>query len=530
MTEHPTESTPGGQPPTGHPPTEPPPPPGSGPTPPGSAGSDRTPPGSGTYPGSVPPGTGTYGSSVPPGGGAYSGTTPPPGSGTDRFFASLRGVDVRRTDDGWIGGVCAGLAHRLGLDPVVIRAGAVVLGIFFGLGLGLYLLAWLLVPDTRERTMLERGMRGGEAGPIVLLVVTAVVLLGSLPWWGLMTFDEPGSAIVSILVIGALGWALWTAWQRRAAPGEVGRTGTVAMAAMAGSAAGAAGTGGAYAATATPPPPPGAAAGTRPADPAASGHPSVPSAPGTYPPAAYPGQGYPPGSTPPPGAPPQAWGPPPPPQPPKPRRLRRLSPGPVGALIVSGLLLMVVGGLIWAGDGLGIPGNTVAVALAAGLAMLGAVLVALGFLGRRAGFVAFLAWVTLVATAVTAPLPTDISWPDGDRDVVWNPTTVTELRDFDLGAGTAELTLQNLDPAGLNGQTVEVDLGAGELRIVVPQGLDVTVNSEVGAGDITVERDGSGSSTEGGLGVSEQTVIGDRPSQLEIDANVGLGQITIVQE
>ena len=516
MTEHPSENNPAGQPPAGRPPTDPPPPPGSGSTPPGGAGSDTPPPGGGDYTGTVPPGGGTYG-----------GTTPPQGSGTDRFFASLRGIDVRRTDDGWIGGVCAGLAHRLGLDPIVIRAGAVVLGIFFGLGLGLYLLAWLLVPDTREQTMLERGMRGGEAGPIVLLVATAVVLLGSLPWWGLMTFDEPGSVIVSILVIGALGWGLWTSWQRRSAPGEVGRTGTMAMAAMASPATMAAGSGPAYAAATPPPPPPGAAPGPYSTDPAGRLHPS---APGTYPPAAYTGQGYPPGSAPPPGAPPQAWGPPPPPQPPRPQRLRRLSPGPVGALIVSGLLLIVVGGLIWAGDGIGIPGNTVAVALAVGLALLGVVLVALGFLGRRAGFVAFLAWFTLVATAVTAPLPTDISWQDGDRNVVWNPTTVGELRDFDLGAGTAELTLQNLDPTGLDGQTVEVDLGAGELRIVVPRGLDVTVNAEVGAGDITVERRGGGSSTEGGLGVSEQAVIGDLPSQLEVDANVGLGQITIVQE
>jgi phage shock protein PspC (stress-responsive transcriptional regulator) len=512
MTEHPSDGRPRSElPPAAQQPTAPLPP-GGTPPPPG---------------GTPPPPGGTPGGGQSSGGdgghGAGYGTPPPGGSGTDRLFAGLRGIDVRRTDDGWIGGVCAGLAHRLGLDPIVVRAGAVVLGIVLGLGLALYLLAWLLVPDTREQTHLERGLRGGEAGSIVLLVATAVVLVGSLPWWGFMTFDAPGSGLVSLLVVAGLAWALWSVWQRRSAPGEVGRTGSmpvVAMAPSAGAGGGsqtrspATGTASTYAA---PPPPPGATGGYDPSRPVPTG--------GTgFGGSGYGGYGQGGG----PGGPPQPGGPTP--APPSPSHLRRRSPGAVGGLIVSGLLLMVVGGLIWAADTVNLAGNTLSVALAAGLLLVGLVLVGLGLVGRRAGFVGFLAWVTLVAAALTAPFPSSFTWGDRGGDVTWSPTQVSELRDYSLGAGTAELTLENLDPADLNGQRIDVDLGAGELRIVVPRGLDVTVNSDVGAGEVTLEGDGRGSSVEGGLGVSEQTVLGDLPSQLEIEANVGLGTITIVQE
>ncbi|GEP36662.1 hypothetical protein NPS01_03250 [Nocardioides psychrotolerans] len=55
---------------------------------------------------------------------------------------------VRDRDDRMLGGVCAGLAHYLGVDVTLVRL-LTVLGAIFSVGsVALaYLVAWILVPD-----------------------------------------------------------------------------------------------------------------------------------------------------------------------------------------------------------------------------------------------------------------------------------------------------------------------------------------------------------------------------------------------
>ena len=76
----------------------------------------------------------------------------------------------RDTDGRWFGGVCTGLAQRFGVDPVLIRAAAVVLAFLGGIGLTAYVILWLLLPDRRGDILAERAVRQGDAGPIALLV------------------------------------------------------------------------------------------------------------------------------------------------------------------------------------------------------------------------------------------------------------------------------------------------------------------------------------------------------------------------
>jgi phage shock protein C len=45
-----------------------------------------------------------------------------------------------------IGGVCGGLGEYLGIDPVILRIIAVVLIFCHGVGLILYLIAWICMP------------------------------------------------------------------------------------------------------------------------------------------------------------------------------------------------------------------------------------------------------------------------------------------------------------------------------------------------------------------------------------------------
>jgi phage shock protein PspC (stress-responsive transcriptional regulator) len=54
---------------------------------------------------------------------------------------------VRRRDDRMLGGVAAGIGAYLGVDTLLVRIGFAVLTIVGGLGIPLYLVCWLLIPD-----------------------------------------------------------------------------------------------------------------------------------------------------------------------------------------------------------------------------------------------------------------------------------------------------------------------------------------------------------------------------------------------
>lgn len=55
----------------------------------------------------------------------------------------------RDTEEGFLGGVAAGLAHRFSLDPVIVRL-LFVLAFFAGFGVPAYLLMWLVTPAARS--------------------------------------------------------------------------------------------------------------------------------------------------------------------------------------------------------------------------------------------------------------------------------------------------------------------------------------------------------------------------------------------
>jgi phage shock protein PspC (stress-responsive transcriptional regulator) len=91
-----------------------------------------------------------------------------------------------------LGGVAAGLAHYLEVDPLVVRIGFVVLAILWGTGVLLYLAAWLLIPaDDSDRAvvqdLLETRPRRRSLFALVIGTIIAVVALSNLfssgPWW-----------------------------------------------------------------------------------------------------------------------------------------------------------------------------------------------------------------------------------------------------------------------------------------------------------------------------------------------------------
>jgi phage shock protein PspC (stress-responsive transcriptional regulator) len=103
---------------------------------------------------------------------------------------------LTRSHDHVLGGVAAGLAEYLDIDPTIVRVGW-VLAVVFGLPLAIlaYLILWVIMPSPDGR---EAGdLASGRAEPsrdnsalllgIVLIVVGALFLLPDrdlLPWFG----------------------------------------------------------------------------------------------------------------------------------------------------------------------------------------------------------------------------------------------------------------------------------------------------------------------------------------------------------
>ncbi len=68
------------------------------------------------------------------------------------------------------------------------------------------------------------------------------------------------------------------------------------------------------------------------------------------------------------------------------------------------------------------------------------------------------------------------------------PTSAAEVRTtYKHGVGLLELDLRDVgDPTALLGRTIFLDNGIGQTRIIVPEGLNVTVKSELRLGEISV--------------------------------------------
>ena len=82
------------------------------------------------------------------------GQTPQQPKMGEAFFNRIRAFGIYRGTDRWIGGVASGIAHRLGWDPLAIRIIILALTIIGGSGILLYAIAWLLLPDEKDASIL----------------------------------------------------------------------------------------------------------------------------------------------------------------------------------------------------------------------------------------------------------------------------------------------------------------------------------------------------------------------------------------
>jgi signal transduction histidine kinase len=136
-------------------------------------------------------------------GGAQLGDPAPPAT----MPSSGRRQHLRRDLSArWLGGVCAGIARRYGLDAWLVRLAFVVATTAGGLGIALYALGWLVIPAGDAPSRARRRIPTGRAAVEVALG-TGLLLLSVL-----LTFRALGiwfsDAVVWPLVLVASGGAL----------------------------------------------------------------------------------------------------------------------------------------------------------------------------------------------------------------------------------------------------------------------------------------------------------------------------------
>jgi len=237
----------------------------------------------------------------------------------------------------------------------------------------------------------------------------------------------------------------------------------------------------------------------------------------------------PPSTTPPsPPAPPsgdgggEGWTPPPAPE---------RSGGLLGRATV-GLLLVTIG-LLWSLRLAGVLAITGGQLLAAALLVVGLGLLVGAVAGRARGLI----WLgaVLLPLVLIAQLPTPgwidtfpVSMTDSGAagEMRLTPSDLEELQDsYELGAGSIRLDLRELP---IDGEEIDVELsvGVGEIRVLVPDDLDLEATGSIGIGEVQLLERSSGGIGIGDLEVRSEAT-GDPRGSVELELSAGIGEIVV---
>ncbi len=423
----------------------------------------------------------------PPSGGPHA-TGPGPGPDAER----LRSVtSARRATNGrLVAGVASGIGRQLGIDPIIVRIVLVAL-CFAGLsGLVLYAAAWFVLPtDDGRPSVMADWFRLGDNEPQLRIVALAVAgalalvaIVGDTGWyWG-----GPSLGVLWLAIPALFLYWLFAVLPRQrgggtpSVPGPVGPPPTARPAAS-------------FPPPATAPvedPAPDVATDDVAGEPVDDTSTAVLDADD--------------GVVPPPVPDAPIGGPQP--QPHVPRT------PPTLFLATMSVVLIALGGLA-----------TVHAAADLDLAPQTYPAVALGIVG--AGLLVGARWgrsIALVPVGIVLALVLGAIGlvPDGPvGDVRRAPTTAAAVDStYELGAGSLRLDLSGLrDPEDLLGRTIVIDGGLGQVRVILPDDLAVTVEATISGGQIRV----LGQETSG-QGANLDVVSDERPAlTLEIDHTFG---------
>ncbi|MEU6977578.1 PspC domain-containing protein [Streptomyces sp. NPDC046371] len=375
-----------------------------------------------------------------------------------------------------VAGVCDGLGRHFDLDPVIFRIALGVLAVTGGVGLLFYGFAWLLVPlageeESEGRRLLTGRVSGSSLTAVLTALVGCGIFLSMLHNGGTLAF----ALVLSVAVSGAAVWS-----QRRPSVAATAEEGGRIDAAAA-------------LAVAEAPPetkaPPLVEFPSWWRDPIVKDGSTGKVAIGYMwgPHGVLDEDGKIDGVVPTPGS---QWGPPRDvPERPTPSTRVRTSPPSIGGLVF--LLALVAGGLgtglSWHGHPLG---TSLQIGLVAALGVFGLGLVVSSLIGRTGFGTVFLTVVTAGLLAAASSLPKEIS-TEWIRET-WRPAGVAAVQPrYELGLGVGTLDLSGLAvPAGTTVVT-QGEVGAGQLKVIVPRNVTLKVRAQAGLGDLQLPEQGA---------------------------------------
>lgn len=431
------------------------------------------------------------------------------------FFNWIRSQGISRGRDRWMGGVASGIAHRFGIDPLIVRGIFIILTLFAGIGILLYGIAWALLPEPDGRIHAQEAGAGRWSAGMTGALITTIIGLPSLGrgFWGWGWNGVPG-LLWTLFWVGGIIYLVYFLVQRSKARNGRQTMGTHNYAAAPGSFGGAE----THASAGYPAGPYSAGPysagtygtgtyGTGGTGNYGTGGPGTPSGPvnpaGPYPPAGVPNR------------------------PERPERPRRQGPGAAIVAVSAGAALLAGGTLKLLDSGnvihLGDAANAVVWATGAGVLGLG-ILVA-GLRGRTSGLLGFLAIATLVIGGIF-----NIA-PNADhfrlQNAQWNPVSIDDARKgFDITGvnGTVDLTKLNLSAPLSSDVVVPMDVTASNIKLVIPATVPVEVQADMTFANL--KQDGSAvTQSNGGTRDSFNT---DKPgAKLVVRLNGTFSNVTV---
>ena len=483
--------------------------------------------------GTPEPPPGTQRTAPPTGGAGPAGWAPPPEQGSpqrrtgDEFFARIREFGASRPPEGrWVAGVAGGLSRRLDIDQTLIRGTFVALSVVGGLGVALYGLCWMLLPQEQDgRIHLQQAFRGhftpGFIGSVVLSL--ALVGGGGGSWFGHGGFwGFPGTLILAGLIIVGLWWMskkLPQPDQESAVPGAPSPTSPASSTSPASAEGNAPGNGMPYWTTPE---------GSRQlADNAARWGRETGDAMSAWAKDFSQRQRT--------AHEEAAW------QRHEAQRLARARTAPSRRVrqLTLGLALIAATGVLAAEAFGDLPGWAGLTALGAAITVIAGGVIANGLMGRRSPGMAGLGILLTLILSIGAVAQHAGVQTSGHLAVVgaadWHPQTRDAANgQYNLGVGEADLDLTSA--GALRGATaanpleVEANLGVGHLVLTVPAWLTVEVDARLGAGEV-VQPDGTSYEVKGDSSNRNRTLTyGSGRPAVKVVVQQGVGQMEIQKQ
>lgn len=369
-------------------------------------------------------------------------------------------------------GVCGGLGEYFGVDPILVRLGFAVLALLGGAGVGLYLVAWVLIPlEGEPQSVGEEALAKGTAyfnrefGDdkdrswlwITLLVIGGLIVISNLGHMG--WYD--GAWFWAILLIGGGVWLY-----RQDTYGPRTTSDQPADTVMSATTTTTAGTATAAGPTAT------AAQTAYPARPAPQVRPAKPKTP--------------------------------------PSRLGRYTFA-IGLMVLGTMAMFDSAGAIDF-----TPGQySAAVLITAGAGLI------VGSVWGRARSLIF--WGLLLIPFVIFAGTTNIPFGNGTGQMSYSPVLPAETAgEFELFAGQLVIDLDGLR-WGPEPVTVNASLFAGQMEIFVPRGVDVTFEGHTQMGGVRFfDQERTGTDVK----LSSDQGFGDGP-KLVLNTEVFMGEVVV---